>query len=564
MQNQYFVKGLGFSQKQEPQETRSYGRIKKSPYSTYNNRSYNLNYHDIRMCQYRIKKMILILNNAIKNQAATMFKYLRQFCQVELEEIKAQLRVIQEGLLRFQHAITLYNQRLKGTGFFHIAKVDVMSHLKKELRNQHSQQYQPLTHQIFRKWLKLTLELKLNRLLKQQQQNMIGFYKFTLCKIITKQESLKVWSFNKLRITQRKSKLNRLIINLGLQYLRVNLYNAEEATYIYIRKPHQLELIEAFQKIKNYKYFNSNQHYFILILVNKINSKLNVLRTLFLQSIKRVDHDFHCVVPNEQKQQIDIELARQLVHCKLEHQKLQQRFIKKSNLHPTIGIFETIKTILYKQMIPVFIRIRGTLKQTQIQDIDVQDGISKNLSILASKLSAKIKTKNFKSQNLDIHLRLETIFRKNYMHERRLIMKYLKKWQINITFPVQLYHDYEMRLKVLQNEKEVIMTDIEQLEILNNELMNTMNEVKKNFLSDESNFNTSKKNDQKQIEIQKFDIQDNLTSQKEIKIAFEYVDYLKEDNINLKKQVQINDQLMMNEVQKLEQELQELKNQLSN
>ncbi|CAK59572.1 unnamed protein product (macronuclear) [Paramecium tetraurelia] len=563
MQNQYFVKGLGFSQKQEPQETRSYGRIKKTPYSAYNNRSYNLNYHDIRMCQHHVKKMVVILNNAIKNQAATMFKYLRQFCQLELEEIKAQLRVIQEGLLRFQHAISLYNQRLKGTGFFYIAKVDVMSHLKKELRNQHSLQYQPLTHQIFRKWLKLTLELKLNRVLKQQQQNMIGFYKFTLCKIITKQDSLKVWSFNKLRITQRKSKLNRLIINLGLQYLRLNLYNAEDATYQYLRKPHLLQQIEAFQKIKHYKYFNSNQHYFILILVNKFNSKLHVLRTLFFSSIKRVDHHIEYVVPNEQKQQFDIELARQLVHCKLEHQKLQQRFIKKSNLHAPIGIFESIKTIFYKSMLPCFIRIRGSLKQSQAQDIEVQDGISKNLSILASKLSSKIKTKNRKSQNLDINLRLETIFRKNYMHERKLILNSLKKWQM-ITFPVQLYHDYEMRLKVLQNEKEVIMTDIEQLEILNNELMNTMNEVKKTFLSDESNLNTSKKNDQKQIEIQRFDIQDNLTSQKEIKIAFEYVDYLKEDNIDLKKQVQLNEQLMMNEIQQLEQELQELKNQLSN
>lgn len=36
--------------------------------------------------------------------------------------------------------------------------------------------------------------------------------------------------------------------------------------------------------------------------------------------------------------------------------------------------------------------------------------------------------------------------------------------------------------------------------------MNTMNEVKKTFLSDESNLNTSKKNEQKQIEIQRFDI----------------------------------------------------------
>ncbi|CAD8104976.1 unnamed protein product [Paramecium sonneborni] len=560
MQNQYFVKGLGFGQKQDPQETRSYGRIKKNPYSSYYNRSYNINSHDIRMCQNRIKKMIVILNNAIKNQAATVFKYLSIYVQnKEEQEMKAQLKIIQEGLLKFQHAISLYNQRLKYTEFFRLARIDVMSHLKKQLINQHSLQYQPLTHEIFRKWLSKTFELKLNRLLKQQQQNMIGFYKFTLCKILTKQESLKVWSFNKLRITQRKSKLNRLIINLGLQNLRLNLFNAEEATYQYLRKPHYLESIKAFQKLKNYKYFNSNQHYFILILFNAINSKLNVLKTLFLSSIKRIDQDFDFKVPNQQIQQFNIELARQLVHCKLEHQKIQQRFFQKSNLHSYIVIFQSIKTIINKQMMPIFYQIGRLQKQIQAQDIDVQDGITKNLSILVGKQNLKIKTKNIKTQKLDIHLRLEQILRRNYMHERKSLMKAITKWQINITFPVQLYHDYEMRLRVLQNEKVVIMIDLEQLEILNNELMTSINQN-----TDESNPNTSKKNDHKQIQIQKFDIQDNLTSQKEIKIAFEYVDYLKEDNINLKKQVQLNEQLMINEILKLEQELQELKNQITN
>lgn len=39
------------------------------------------------------------------------------------------------------------------------------------------------------------------------------------------------------------------------------------------------------------------------------------------------------------------------------------------------------------------------------------------------------------------------------------------------------------------------MTDIEELTILNSELSNAVNEVKKTYLLDESNINTSKKNE---------------------------------------------------------------------
>ncbi|CAD8111474.1 unnamed protein product [Paramecium sonneborni] len=554
MQNQYFVKGLGFAQRQEPQETRSYGRIKKSPYSAYNNRSYNLNYRDIRNYNDRFKRLIQIVNQAIKNQAATMFKYLSIYVQnKQQEEIKAQQKVIQDGLLRFQHAISLYNHRLKCLGFLRLAKVDVVSHLKKELRNQKQQTQQPLTHQIFRKWMQLTFEQKFTRLLKQQKLNMISFYQFTLNKILTKEESLKSWSFNKLKTAQRKQIINKLITNIGLQQLRLSLFNSEEATYQYLIKPQNLQKIIAFQKLKHFQYFNSNQHYFILIFTNTINSKINALRTLFIQSIRIIDQEVEHTVPKEQLQQFDIELARLSVHSKLEHQKMLQRQLKQTDQESHRGICEILKYIVNKQLYPIFYQIKG-LKQSQ--DAEVQDGTVKNLSVIAARLSQKIKAKNGKSQKLEIIFRIEQIFRRNYHHEREILRNKFKQWQINITFPTSLYHDFEIRLRVLRNEKEAIMGDIEQLEILNNELLMTMNQVKKTFLSEESNFNTSHKNEQKQIEIQRFDIQENLTTQKEFKIAFEYVDYLKEDNINLKKQFQKNEQLMMEEIQQLELQLQ--------
>ncbi|CAK58197.1 unnamed protein product (macronuclear) [Paramecium tetraurelia] len=568
MQNQYFVKGLGFAQRQEPQETRSYGRIKKSPYSTYNNRSYNSvcgnfqiqHYRDLKICNDRFKRLIHIVNNAIKNQAATMFKYLSIYVQnKQQEEIKAQQRVIQEGLLRFQHAISLFNQRLKCLAFFRLAKVDVVSHLKKELRNQIQQGQQPITHQIFRKWMQLTFESKFNKLLKQQKSNMISFYKFTLNKILTKQESLKAWSFNRLKTAPRKQIIHKLITNLGLQQLRLSLFDSEQGTYQYLKKPQNLEKIIAFQKLKHYQHFNSNQHYFILIFTNTINSKINALRTLFISSIRIIDQEANHTVPKEQLQQFDIELARQSVHSKLEHQKVLQRQLKQIDKKSHRGICEIMKYLVNKQLYPIFYQIKG-LKQAQ--DTEVQDGTVKNLSVIAARLSQKIKAKNAKSQKLEITYRIEQIFRRNYHNEREILRNKLRQWQISVTFPTAMYHDFEIRLRVLRNEKEAIMSDIEQLEILNNELLMTMNQVKKTFLSEESNFNTSHKNEQKQIEIQRFDIQENLTSQKEFKIAFEYVDYLKEDNINLKKQAQKNEQLMLEEIQQLEQQLQELQKEL--
>ncbi|CAD8121798.1 unnamed protein product [Paramecium sonneborni] len=562
MQNQYFVKGLGFAQKQEPQETRSYGRIKKNPYSAYNNRSYNLNCRDQRICNDNFKRLIHIVNHAIKNQAATMFKYLSIYVQnKQQEEIKAQQRIIKKGLIKFQHAISLYNNRLKCLAFFSLSKVNVLSHLKKELRNQKQQTQQPLTHQIFRKWIQLTFEQKFIRLLKQRKLNMMSFYKFTLNKILTKQESLKAWSFNKLKTAQLKQIINKLITNIGLQKLRLSLFNSENGVYQYLIKPQNLEKIIAFQKLKHYQYFNSNQHYFILIFTNTINSKINQLRTLFIQSIRIIEQEVNHIVPKEQLQQFDIELARQSVHSKLEHQKVLQRYMKQTDYKSHRGICAIMKYLVNKQLYPIFYQIKD-LKQAQ--DTEVQDGTVKNFSAIAARLNQKIKAKNTKSQKLEIIFRIEQIFRRNYYHEKDILKNKFRQWQINITFPTSMYHDFEIRQRVLRNEKEAIMSDIEQLETLNNELLITVNQVKKTFLSEESNFYTSQKNEQKQIEIQRFDIQENLTSQKEFKIAFEYVDYLKEDNINLKKQVQKNEQLMLEEIQKLELQLEELKKELDN
>ncbi|CAD8195925.1 unnamed protein product [Paramecium octaurelia] len=562
MQNQYFVKGLGFAQRQEPQETRSYGRIKKSPYSTYNNRSYNSHYRDLKICNDRFKRLIHIVNNAIKNQAATMFKYLSIYVQnKQQEEIKAQQRVIQEGLLRFQHAISLFNQRLKCLAFFRLAKVDVVSHLKKELRNQIQQGQQPITHQIFRKWMQLTFESKFNKLMKQQKSNMISFYKFTLNKILTKQESLKAWSFNRLKTAPRKQIIHKLITNLGLQQLRLIRHLLIFKETLKLRKNNCILKVKAlltFQLQSALFYINLHQYHQQHHYITQ-DSKINALRTLFIQSIRIIDQEADHTVPKEQLQQFDIELARQSVHSKLEHQKVLQRQLKQIDKKSHRGICEIMKYLVNKQLYPIFYQIKG-LKQAQ--DTEVQDGTVKNLSVIAARLSQKIKAKNAKSQKLEITYRIEQIFRRNHHNEREILRNKLRQWQISVTFPTAMYHDFEIRLRVLRNEKEAIMSDIEQLEILNNELLTTMNQVKKTFLSEESNFNTSHKNEQKQIEIQRFDIQENLTSQKEFKIAFEYVDYLKEDNINLKKQAQKNEQLMLEEIQQLEQQLQELQKEL--
>ncbi|CAD8119451.1 unnamed protein product [Paramecium sonneborni] len=358
---------------------------------------------------------------------------------------------------------------------------------------------------------------------------MIEFYKFTLYEILTKQDSLKVFNLNKLRTTQRKSKLNRLIINLSLKYLRLNLFKTEEATYYILKKPNYLGSIKAFQQLKNYKYFNQNHHYNLQYMIYEINNKFKLHKTVnkCIQNIsfiihQKIDQYNEIMIPNQ--------------YLKIIKNKIN-KIISSLQFRTLIVILYINKIITNKEMIQIFNCFRSLQKQVQVQFFEVQDGIAK---MLVKKLKPKIQ--KLKSQKFiqDLNKSYEKISCIKEIYQSKL-----QKKKAN----------YSIRLLGVNNDRYKIIR----------ELMITMNEIKKTLSKDESNSFTFQKTIENKFKFKDLIFRIIKFLKKRNQISFEYFNQKKKYDLfncdikyklKVKKQFQLNEQQMINEIQQLEQELQ--------
>ncbi|KAM3146085.1 hypothetical protein pb186bvf_001742 [Paramecium bursaria] len=507
MQN-YYVKGLSFPTRPEPQETRSYNRIKRMPYTAYNNRSYNIVYNrDLKQdALNKVKRLVVILNNAIKNQAQTMFKYLNIYVQQkQQDEYRAQLVIIHQGLIKFQHAL-------------------MIQHFKRLKQNTSINKY--VLNTIFSKWLTFTLEKKCEKLQKQQKKNNIQFYQFILKKLFAKQQHNLIYGFNRLKQTRKKQLIAKLVNNIQLQLFRFQIKDTRAVSKIF---KHPFEKVLGFYKIKQYHRYNIDKQYAFLIINNIVRKHVDKHLFYFINLLK-------------------VEPTKNLLPLKFMTRMIQGKI--------RMNLAYALKKLI-------------SLKVQDDEDQIISDSI-KNISVISTQLSRKIKKKNYESIEVDKKLLFLKILNRQHQKIQARQKYYLTQWMYNITFSPQLYEDIQSRVTVLQNEKEIIMNDIELLEVLNSDLTQNFEQAKRTFLSEDSVQSTSNKDKEyRPIQLQPgpFELQDanqneQQDQQEDNKIGFEYINFLKETHIELQYHYQIQEQEIKKEQANLLQELQQLQKQL--